>query len=378
MLKKTSVVPAVAIIAVIAAVAYLSYGKPSVVQKEQFQPQSIQLQSATDPASVATTTTKLPYTYQSVLCADKTDTNDKFNCERDYYKGLVDKYGVPAAFADLKKRYQSDPFTVAQCHPLAHVIGREATVFYPTVSDAYTHGDSFCWSGYYHGVMEGIIAKIGYSALPAKMNTICSDLPGAKSYSFDYYNCVHGLGHGIMELGSDDVFSSLQTCDNLTGAWEKESCYGGVFMENIIAHDRGVDVPDLKPSQPLYPCTGVAAQYKNACYLMQTSYVLEQNHGNFPEMFADCAAVAEPYRDICNQSGGRDATSYANHVSKQAYATCMLAPDTTAQHNCMIGALKEQVSYYHSDVQAKELCNFWSGSEQQSCLQETAAYYKSF
>ena len=71
-----------------------------------------------------------------------------------YYENLTRTFGVQAAFADLKARYAKSAFVVDQCHQLAHAIGHGAAELYPTISEAFANGDMFCWSGYYHGVME--------------------------------------------------------------------------------------------------------------------------------------------------------------------------------------------------------------------------------
>ena len=151
-------------------------------------------------------------------------------CYEKFYADLVAKAGVEKAFADLRTRYESDSFVRSQCHPLTHVLGNSAVKLYPQVSSAFSHGDAFCWSGYYHGVMEGIVGNVGEEKILAELNNICADIPGKAVYSFDYYNCVHGLGHGLMALKNIELFESLETCNTLVGGWEKSSCYSGVFM----------------------------------------------------------------------------------------------------------------------------------------------------
>jgi hypothetical protein len=353
-----------------------------------FQPEANMLYSAVAPTkslteperAMATSSrdTKLPYNYDSSLCDAFPATETKFQCYQTYYQKLVDTFGVDVAFSDLKKRYTTDSYVVTSCHPLTHVIGREAVTLYPSISEAYMHGDSFCWSGYYHGVLEAIIAKIGQANLPKEIDTICADIPGKSTYDFNYYNCVHGLGHGIMELADDDVFSSLKTCNLLTGNWEQQSCYSGVFMENVITFSRDGSAPDLKPDQPLYPCTEVDDIYKSQCYLGQTSFVLSQNGGDFKKTFDLCANVVAPYRAICDQSLGRDAANYANHDGVTTKNTCSLTTDTTDLDNCVIGAVKEFISYYHAIDQANTFCNLFSDPEKTSCLSTGKQYFRIF
>lgn len=320
------------------------------------------------------------FTYRSAVCRSSTTT--PYLCFASYYRSVVQHYGVDAAFTDIKKRFTEDATVVALCHPFMHVIGNTAASNYKTVSEAYLHGDSFCWSGYYHGILEGVIARIGIKNLPAQMNTICADIPGKESYNFDYYNCVHGLGHGIMEALGDEVFDSLKTCDNLTGRWEQESCYSGVFMENIIVNTNlgGTNKASayLKPSAPLYPCDVVADKYKGQCYLGQTSYALEVNRYDFNKTVPLCEPVAQPYRDICNQSIGRDAANQALHAPAKTRDTCYIAPDQNDRNNCIVGAVKEFVSYYHGVAQAHDFCSVLSESEQAACTQTADQYFKVF
>ena len=47
----------------------------------------------------------------------------------------------------------------------------------------------------------------------------------------------------------------------MTKSWERQSCYSGVFMQNIVANGSGMHkAVDLKPSDPIYPCDAVTTQ----------------------------------------------------------------------------------------------------------------------
>jgi hypothetical protein len=320
------------------------------------------------------------YTYDSSTC--RNSSTSAYLCFSSYYRTLVQNYGADVAFADIKKRFNENGDIVSLCHPFMHVIGNAAATNYKTVSEAYLHGDSFCWSGYYHGILEGVIARIGIANLPANINTICADIPGKETYNFDYYNCVHGLGHGIMESLGDEVFKSLAMCDNVNGRWEQESCYSGVFMENIIVNTNlgGANKASefLKPSEPLYPCTAVEDKYKGQCYLGQTSYALEVNNYNFSKTVPLCTTVAQPYRDICFQSIGRDAANQALHDADRTKITCALASDANDRMNCMVGAVKEFVSYYHGVKEAHAYCNILDDAERTNCNATADDYFRVF
>ncbi len=308
------------------------------------------------------------------ICTGKDVQN--FRCYDKYYSKLTASKGVAAAFADLKVRYAKSAYVKSQCHPITHVIGNSAAILYPDVGVAFSHGDSFCWSGYYHGIMEGVVAQSSLADVTKKINNICEKIPGKERYSFDYYNCVHGLGHGIMASNQDELFDALKFCDNLVGGWEKSSCWGGVFMENIIIDNKGETTKFLKPSDLLYPCNAVGNQYKSTCYLMQTSYMLKVTGGDFAKVFDLCGDAGFDYRITCYNSLGRDASgrSVSNvQITKQ---TCDLGKDFEQKSNCVIGAVKDFISYYHSEKEATVFCNSLAPDLQKICSDTAISYYK--
>jgi hypothetical protein len=304
-----------------------------------------------------------------------------FDCFEKHYQYMVSQQTIDEAFADLKVRYDTNTSVRSLCHPLVHVIGRAALEKYPDIAEAYTKGDHFCWSGYYHGVMEAILYKTTPEELPNTINAICDSVPGKATYSFDYYNCVHGLGHGVMYITNNELFDALVLCDNLQGGWEQESCYGGVFMENVITDFENHFTKYLKPEEPLYPCTAVAEKNKHACYLMQTSYVLKENGYNFMDAFAQCSTVEEQHKDTCYQSVGRDASGSTVSDVQRTKVYCLLGANERQETGCVVGAVKDFISYFHSDVQAKQFCNSFKDVDENltnTCIFIANNYYKSF
>jgi hypothetical protein len=67
----------------------------------------------------------------------------------------------------------------------------------------------------------------------------------------------------------------------------------------------------------------------------------------------------------------------------------MLGKDYTQQSECLVGAVKDFVSYYHNDEKAKQLCEslsdpgqpnqaFDSANMTQYCLDTVKDYYRTF
>ena len=307
-------------------------------------------------------------------CTEEKANN--FDCYRSYYSNMVKNNSVADAFEDLKSRYEKSDYVSSQCHQIVHVIGFEASKKWRTVTQAYKEGDSFCWSGYYHGVLEGISNQNGYKNFVKNINEICKPLAETRRYSFDHYNCVHGLGHGIMALKDDELFQSLDICDGLNDSWERTSCWSGAFMENVMMDSRYHTAKYLKPEDPLYPCNAVGKQYKETCYLMQTSYILTVVNSNFSKVFELCSGIEPEYRNICYQSLGRDASGRSTSNVKQTVETCYLGKNYDQRANCIIGAVKDFISYLHSDTRAKELCAALDDKNLQDvCMSTAESYY---
>lgn len=315
-------------------------------------------------------------TYRQTFQYDCGRDVESMPCLEQHYQIVTQQQGAAVAFMQLKAAYNTDPNIKAYCHQLTHAIGRTEADIVGDVDQAYAQGDNFCWSGYYHGVMESIVLRIGKPKLAAALPTICAKIRAQRSYSFYHYNCVHGLGHGIMAVTSSDLFKSLSMCDLLNDSWEQESCYGGVFMENEMDEVN----PDhstvyLKVDQPMYPCTAVAEKYKEQCYLTQTSHALRVANEDFRTVFNECAAVEAAYVNTCYQSLGRDASGNTSSDIAGTKTNCLYGPTEEARLNCVVGAVKDFVSYYHNDTQANGFCRALDATLQATCQTTKRQYY---
>ena len=62
-------------------------------------------------------------------------------------------------------------------------------------------------------------------------------------------------------------------------------------MENVIADFRNHVTKYLHPNDPMYPCPQVERPYKQACYLIQSSYVLKVSGSDFKKVY-EAALIA--------------------------------------------------------------------------------------
>lgn len=314
-------------------------------------------------------------------CSDGASTD--FACLQRRYQNLVRDSGVELAFAELRNEIGRNQLASSKCHELTHVIGHTAAEIYGDVASTYSRGDSFCGSGYYHGAMEAVVIKVGADKVLEDADSLCDDLGGPGRRSFHHYNCAHGLGHGFMRIHENEMPESLDSCDSLSDDWERERCYGGVFMENVVDSDNPEHPSKyLEAGQPLYPCDALESKYRNECYQRQTAYALKIRSNDFAEVFNLCAEIEDEDRPACYQGLGWDASvqslKQGGDVNQSTRALCMLGAGYEAQSNCVIGAVEYFVRHYYSDTQARSFCESFGTDLRALCLREAEEYYGSF
>ena len=281
---------------------------------------------------------------------------ENFSCYKKRLEKVTSQLGKSAGLQELHRLYDSNTYANSQCHQLAHVVGNVVANDVGDIADAFIEGDSLCWSGYYHGVVEAYVSLRGKDVFEKNADALCAKIGDKNAYGFNYYNCVHGLGHGVMAVTRNNLFEALTLCESLSPDWERRSCYGGVFMENIMTDNRNHYAPYLKPDDLLYPCNAVDEQYKEECYKMQTSYALTKNGYDFKGLFTLCLTAEEGYQHTCAQSVGRDASGQSTSDITRTISWCKLAHSTEQETDCYIGAVKDFVSYFHGDKEARALC----------------------
>src|SRR5215210_3544022 len=294
--------------------------------------------------TVTNATTASPGNPDALLEACK--SQETFGCYQRGFRALVSAQNPAVALDKLDALTKTDSYVQRTCHPLAHEIGHLAYAKYKSITAAEGYARETCWSGFHHGVMESYISQFDDRQLRARIDTLCKQDTN-HPYSLAYYNCWHGLGHGLTIRFTQDVFKALAFCDVIQQSWERQSCYSGVFMQNIVANGSGMHkAVDLKPSDPIYPCDAVTKQQKPSCYLMQTSYVLQVEKWNLPVAFRICDGVESGYVGTCYRSMGRDISGAARLEPGKVVSQCALG---AAAHRgeCIAGAAANAVYDRH-------------------------------
>ena len=222
------------------------------------------------------------------------------------------------------------------CHDRAHVLGRRA---YELVgAEAFKQCGIECHSGCRHGATEAFFAEKGTADLVGNMRVLC----GEEQDRFNLHQCLHGIGHGLMAWYDYQLYDALEACDLIKEQYHRDSCYSGVFMENIvggIAGDTEYHRTDFLSDDPHYPCNVVEERYLFQCYFLQT----DQMYRIFGALDAIGVACAEaPSEDLqfsCFGSMGRTISGQVRTDQKKAFELCMNIAHEPGRNPCLDGVL---------------------------------------
>ena len=303
---------------------------------------------------------------------------DSVTCLDRYFAEQTRMRGATDAMSELRADATRFPEINSGCHQLAHVIGRTAAANGASLGELFSKGDPFCWSGYYHGAVEGTLRGRTLADLtPAVLDATCASIPNTTDY-FDFYNCRHGLGHALMFVSNNDLPGSLARCGELATPANAHICANAVFMENVISTTRDHKTKYLS-SDPYYPCDIVDGQWKKDCYLVQTSHMFALVGGDTGRVFALCAALPEAeFRPDCRESIGRDISQNTNYDAIETATLCHKADDPAAERSCITGAVRNFMAYHRGTKEAEALCGLFPANSQVMCKAEISlqsAYY---
>ncbi len=285
------------------------------------------------------------------------------DCYRRAFTETVRAKGVAAAIATLQAVARRDRDASREGHVYAHGIGIEGYLHLRNVPAAFDHCPVEFASGCGHGVVQAYLES--QSAMDSvTINGLCAPYRQPGEPQWQLFQCVHGMGHGLNMMYRGDLPRALGTCDLLGEGWDRASCYGGAFMENIMGgiaphhpaselaasheHDNMSMGPAafkrLDPADPLYPCSIMAQKYLPPCYEIQTAAILHFNRGSISKAADVCDTAPEDMQPICYRSLGRDITSKAGRNPDETRRYCDQSGEKYRKW-CYFGAAKALVDW---------------------------------
>jgi len=303
-----------------------------------------------------------------------TRTVGQANCYRDYFKVIMERFGATEAVAQVDAAQIGHEFVRRDCHQVVHDLGNDAAVFYGDIGIALSYEGSACWSGYYHGIIEFALSQYDNEQLLDEVAGVC-DVAAEVPYSFTHYNCLHGVGHGVMLRLNSDLFASFPYCERYTDEWELRSCVSGAFMENVVSgqqvqllNTEGIysdSEPTLSETDLMFPCTALD-KYLEDCYNMQTSWVLWNNGRDYADGFTRCDGVQSDYVPVCYRSMGRDISGDSLVDPDTIVNLCTLGqPELHIE--CYIGGMLNAIFNYNDTAVATVICDMLPAEHTETC-----------
>jgi len=292
-----------------------------------------------------------------------------YTCLETFFLDLLHRTDAQTTLKILAQADSESPTILSLCHPLVHRLGREAYNVMGDATRAFSVGDETCANGYYHGVLEGYLARS--PKLEDAVGSVCKNDGSVSGYI--YFQCIHGLGHGLMFKTGDDIGESLKDCDLLKSSYDQQSCYGGVFMQNIVndfPYNTGHQKAVAKADDPLYPCDDdqvVPDKYKSGCYFLVTSQIVKSTGTDWAAMAGWCDRSPEKYRYLCYQSMGRDVSGATLRDPQKGYAACQTASQGYLA-DCIQGIAKDLLEYDPQNPTAKVFCDLVDAKYKPACF----------
>lgn len=294
----------------------------------------------------------------------------------DQLELLIRAFGAQAVMERLL--VETDGGSVIDCHTEAHEVGRMAYQVYG--AEVFETGDESCHSGFYHGAMESFIAEKGTADMAGSIEELCSIF----DTTFGLFECLHGVGHGVMAYEDYNLPHALDVCDELSTSFARTSCYGGAFMENVVVAQGGVSVPGhsttwISDTDMHYPCNEMLDNETRAeqCYMMQTSWMLYQNDYDFSVVADECEQAPASMQDACFVSLGRDAAGHTLRDPQSINEICAYTETNQENYNsCVRGAVNVIIDFWgakHTD-QAQQYCEQVPNSVGQEQCNEIVEY----
>jgi hypothetical protein len=342
---------------------------------------SVPAYAAENPAPAPTAK---EFAQQLIARCASSGVTDKSACHQSGVQQRVREGGAAAALDMVVELARLDAGVAYATHMYVHWVGWEAFAHYGDPSTAFLNCKDTFGSGCYHGVLQKHLQKVG-NVTEQDVRDVCYKTIDTKSSVFLTYQCLHGVGHGLMLHFNRDIEVSLKFCDALLTDWDRESCYGGVFMENYISlhghdghgrHDHGhaghadhtkkPRVTGLRADDLHYPCSAIDEKYLNSCYFLQTSAMFTLIGQDYLRVFKECDRAPKKFIPVCYRSLGRDISGYTVNDAKRVSELCLLGSDEYVG-SCYIGAVQDFVNNTAAPDTGIQLCAMLSNDYKRDC-----------
>jgi hypothetical protein len=295
--------------------------------------------------------------------------------------------GLAAALDSLERRAARDSVVLRDGHQMAHALGRDAVAWHDGEASIIRECRPTFASGCYHGVVEAAVRHAGRIDM-AQLERLCVSMvgPGGPAPGFE---CVHGLGHGVLGAVDRDLATTLRHCDALSTARRAASCHSGAFMEAItgalgppMTHEMHAHaaVPahaaarplTIDPADPYSPCDAYHDPYATSCWLFQGYVILRANAFDAARALRVCDGAPDGRAARCYESIGHQLTGLFQRSDPWMLGECAKGNPALAAR-CAGGATLALNATDWSGLRAARLCAAAPPAWKDECYRTAAA-----
>ncbi len=233
------------------------------------------------------------------------DNGWRSDCYQQLGTRVMNHIELPAALRGLAQ-IQSEPQIRGWCHAFGHVLGQKEFQKTGSIGQSFLacSASIACGEGCFHGAVEGYLQSQGSSITKDVIQTACNEKESGNRVT--YGACVHGLGHASMLVTGGNTEKALPMCDYLSNEIDRNACYAGVFMEDVLSFGPA-RTSMVKTDNPEYPCQDIPEVYRHECYASRSTFFLQQSNSNFAETAKFCDNIPSKYRADCYGTFGAQA-----------------------------------------------------------------------
>ena len=240
-------------------------------------------------------------------------------------------------FLDVVRLYDKGNY---RCHQTSHHLGMWLYGHTTNLDESIQYVEMLCGGGLFHGVFQNYFMTQKFENIPPDeidVVGLCS-MYKDNPYSMNRWQCVHGIGHGLIDFYDYDVFAATSRCEEFKQGLDQISCSKGTFMQNVVYYyetRKGDFDEDI-----FYPCDKVKQKLAYACYHYQSSYIQQQKQGDLREIFEVCDSI--PRQEMvryCYYGLGRLLTAETVNDVERAVTLCQFGLRVEYQTDCLRGML---------------------------------------
>lgn len=257
------------------------------------------------------------------------------------------------AIAMIEKRSENDAFFAAECHQVAHIIGRIA-YNEMGIHDVVDTMPGICRAGVIHGAQEEWSDAKSLDDLTREARTLCSSLEAIGGSALD--TCTHGIGHSFEhELG--DWVGAGRLCEQNLEGWKAAACLSGAIMSFIdIESEAGRLANDENMLKIFDQCDSFSPEGVVECARSAGLAIMNGKKNDLAASATLCMAgktealIGDCILGVGSENGYRNAATPEN-----AATTCLTLP-TVAQDPCLAGSALWIASNMMDVPAAEQIC----------------------